>query len=139
MDGLTLPGTLDSLEAIRSYVREAAEKAGLERKAMYSLSLAVDEIATNIVTHGYEEAGLEGNIIINSTQDPSMLTIQLVDSSNEYDPYGKKDPDNLDKPINERPIGGLGVFLAVRGVDEFRYEYIDGRNFHTFIVNIPPT
>ncbi len=72
------------------------------------------------------------------TLQPSTLTILLTDTSQEYDPYGKKDPDNLDKPISERPIGGLGVFLAVRGVDDFHYEYTDGQNFHTFVVNIPP-
>ncbi len=138
MDGLTVPGTLDSLSAIRGYVKEAGEKAGLDRKAIYRLSLAVDEIATNIVTHGYEEAGLEGEILISAALQPSSLTILLTDTSQEYDPYGKKDPDNLDKPISERPIGGLGVFLAVRGVDDFHYEYTDGQNFHTFVVNIPP-
>ena len=66
MDALTLPGTLDSLTAIREFVGEMGEKAGLDRKALYRLKLAVDEIATNIVTHGYEAAGLQGEIVISS-------------------------------------------------------------------------
>jgi anti-sigma regulatory factor (Ser/Thr protein kinase) len=137
MDALTLPGTLDSLPMIRDYVREIGEKAGLDRKALYRLKLAVDEIATNIVTHGYEDAGLVGDIVISSSLQPSALTIQLEDTSQEYNPYGLEAPGHLDKPISERPIGGLGVFLAVRGVDEFRYEYVNGRNLHTFMVKIP--
>jgi anti-sigma regulatory factor (Ser/Thr protein kinase) len=137
MDALTLPGTLDSLTTIRNYVREMGEKAGLDRKALYRLNLAVDEIATNIVTHGYEDAGLEGDIVISSHFQPSVLTIQLEDTSQEYNPYKLEKPGDLDKPINERPIGGLGVFLAVRGVDEFRYEHVNGRNLHTFMVKIP--
>ena len=137
MDALTLPGTLDSLSRIREYVREMGEKAGLDRKALYRLKLAVDEIATNIVIHGYEDAGLKGEIVISSIVEPAALTIQLEDTSQEYDPYGLEAPTNLDKPISERPIGGLGVFLAVRGVDEFHYEHVNGRNFHTFMVKIP--
>jgi phosphoserine phosphatase RsbU/P len=137
MDALTLPGTLDSLPAIRNYVGEIGEKAGLDRKVLYRLKLAVDEIATNIVTHGYEDAGLEGEIVISSRLQPAALTIQLEDTSQEYNPLGLEKPDHLDKPISERPIGGLGVFLAVRGVDEFRYERVNGHNFHTFKVRIP--
>ena len=113
------------------------EKAGLDHKALYRLKLAVDEIATNIVTHGYEDAGLQGEIVISSSIQPSALTIRLEDTSQEYNPEGLEKPGNLDKPISERPIGGLGVFLAVRGVDEFRYEHINGRNLHTFKVKIP--
>jgi len=109
----------------------------LDRKALYRLKLAVDEIATNIVTHGYEAAELQGEIVISSRLAPEALTIQLEDTSQEYNPLGLEKPDTLDKPIGERPIGGLGVFLAVRGVDEFRYEHVNGRNLHTFMVKIP--
>jgi serine/threonine-protein kinase RsbW len=137
MDALTLPGTLDSLTTIRNYVREMGEKAGLDRKALHRLKLAVDEIATNIVTHGYEAAGLQGEIVISSRLAPEALTIQLEDTSQEYNPLGLEKPGHMDKPIGERPIGGLGVFLAVRGVDEFRYEHVNGRNLHTFTVKIP--
>jgi serine/threonine-protein kinase RsbW len=136
MDALTVPGTLDSLSAIRDYVRKAGEKAGLDRKVIYRLALAVDEIATNIVTHGYADAGLSGDIVLSAILQPTSLTIQMEDTSQEYDPYGRGEPDNLNKPIEERPIGGLGVFLAVRGVDEFGYRYVDGRNLHTFKVRI---
>jgi serine/threonine-protein kinase RsbW len=137
MNTLTVPGTLDSLATIRNYVYEMGQKAGLDRKALNRLKLAVDEIATNIVTYGYEEAGLKGEIVISARLRPSMLTIQLEDSSQEYNPFGKKDPDHLNKPIDERPIGGLGVFLAMHSVDEFRYEHVNGRNLHTFKVKVP--
>ena len=57
MESLTVSGTLDSLKTIAAYVLSAAENAGLEKKPAYKLRLAVDEIATNIIVHGYEEAG----------------------------------------------------------------------------------
>lgn len=60
MEPLIVSGTLDSLGAIAQYVMAAAAAAGLDKKTSYNLRLAVDEIATNIVTHGYEEAAREG-------------------------------------------------------------------------------
>ncbi|HXV96967.1 MAG TPA: ATP-binding protein, partial [Anaerolineae bacterium] len=64
MEALTVPGTLDSLSVIGKYVLTAAATAGLDKKVSYRLRLAVDEIATNIITHGYDEANLEGVIKI---------------------------------------------------------------------------
>jgi anti-sigma regulatory factor (Ser/Thr protein kinase) len=129
-----LPGDLNSLEIIREYVRGAAADAGLERKQAYRLSLAVDEIATNIVLHGYQEAGMDGNIRISATLSESTLTIVLEDDAVPYDPHQSDNPDDLDAPLEEREIGGLGVFLAIQYVDEFRYERIANRNRHTFII-----
>ena len=67
MEPLILPGTLDSLSKIGAYVLEAASQAGLERKIAYRLRLAVDEIATNSIVHGYDRVGEEGVEIIDHT------------------------------------------------------------------------
>ncbi len=135
MEPMVVPGTLDALSAIRGYIKEAGEKAGLDRKSIYRLSLAVDEIATNIVIHGYEETGLSGDIRISSSLQPESLLILLEDNGIEYFPYENR-PDSIDKPIEERPIGGLGIFLAGEGVDEFRYRREGNRNLHSFRVNL---
>lgn len=129
---LTVPGNLDALETIANYVLHAAGQAGLDRKSAYRLRLAVDEIATNIVTHGYEEAGLEGPIWVQATMQPQALTIVLEDEAPEYDPLNTPTPEDLDAPIEERQIGGLGVYLTLRGVDEFHYERASGRNRNVF-------
>jgi phosphoserine phosphatase RsbU/P len=135
---LTIPGNLDSLDEVAGYVMKAATEAGLERKVIYRLRLAVDEIATNIVMHGYEEAGLSGDIEIHSRIDADALTIYLEDSGVGYDPHLDKIPEDIDKPIEERRIGGLGVYLAVQNVDKFLYERVGERNRHTFVVNRTP-
>lgn len=137
MDHLTLPGTLDSLEAIGKYVLAAAAEAGLDRKAAYRLRLAVDEIATNSVVHGYEETGREGDLDIWAEIDGPTLTISLEDSGPPYDPRTKPEPEYLDKPLHERPIGGLGILLANRGVDELAYERVGDRNRNIFIIKRP--
>jgi serine/threonine-protein kinase RsbW len=138
MKSLILPGQLDSLSAIRQYVKEAAAQVGLGKKASYHLQLAVDEIATNIIVHGYEDAGMVGEVIVQSEINQDQLTITLEDSSAPFDPRQFSRPDQIDKPIKERPIGGLGVFMAINNVDKFDYEYVNNRNRNIFIINRIP-
>ncbi|MFZ2491175.1 MAG: SpoIIE family protein phosphatase [Thermoanaerobaculia bacterium] len=135
MDAIVLPGVLDSLGPIRGYVREAAEKAGLEKTATYKLSLAVDEIASNIVMHGYDEAGLSGEIRIWSELDGPALKIHLEDTGASYE-FSHDEPANLHRPLSERTEGGFGVYLAIQGVDGVDYKTEGGRNRHTFVMDV---
>ncbi|MEA5574975.1 ATP-binding protein [Anabaena sp. UHCC 0451] len=137
METLTVSGTLDSLGAIAKYVITAAQSAGLDKKATYKLRLAVDEIATNIILHGYEEAGLEGKLDISSNLKESALTICIEDTGARYDPYEMVtvEAEELNKPLAERSMGGLGVYLAMEGVDKYFYERIEDRNRNIFVVN----
>lgn len=134
MKPLTVPGTLASLSLIRNYARAAAAEAGLDKKRTYRLELAVDEIATNIVNHGYQEAGVTGDVVACATIDAHALTIALEDTAVPFDPRRLTRPEQIDLPLAERPIGGLGIFLAIENVDEFHYEYVDGHNRNIFVV-----
>ncbi len=136
MDALTLPGNLDALSPIREYVKAAAGTAGLDHTATYNLLLAVDEIATNVVVHGYEEAGLHGDISIAAKNEESRLVIELLDHGKSYDPNLHKEPDDegLLKDLSDRPIGGLGIMLAKDGVDDLQYQSTELENIHRFIV-----
>jgi anti-sigma regulatory factor (Ser/Thr protein kinase) len=131
---LRLAATLDALEPIRAFVEEAAALAGLDRKRSYRLMLAVDEIATNVITHGYQEAGLTGDVVIYRELDEAALTITLEDDAIPFDPYSLATPDDLDAPIEERGIGGLGVFLSLHGVDTFLYRRAAEKNHNVFVM-----
>ncbi|MGQ9867168.1 MAG: ATP-binding protein [Pseudanabaenaceae cyanobacterium] len=139
MDPQTFPGTLESLAGIADYVLQAASHAGLDKRATYRLRLAVDEIATNIVAHGYAEAGLSGSIQITAENQGDRLRVILEDTARPYNPLRQAAPDNLDTPIADRPMGGLGVFLAIQGCDRFTYEHQDGRNRNILEMNLPPS
>lgn len=139
MESKRFAGTLNSLGLIREYVTSAARTAGLDKKATYKLSLAVDEIATNIILYGYEEAGRSGVLDVYVDMGERQVTVTLEDDGEPFDPRQRKLPENedLDRPLEERPIGGLGLYLAFEGVDEFRYERAGGRNRNIFVVSIP--
>lgn len=131
---LRVPGTLDSLKVIRRFVEEQAGVAGLDKKAGYRLTLAIDEIATNIINYGYEGHGLSGDILLVAEITDNELIITLEDSAVQYDPR-KAEVDaehEIAKPLEERGIGGLGLFLAATGVDRFEYEYVNNRNRNLF-------
>jgi len=140
MEAVTYPGTLDALSPIRDYVRSAAQEAGLGPSVTYELVLAVDEIATNVITHGYEEAGIEGDISISAELEPARLVIQLIDHGSPYDPgeHPELDPSSFEQDLSDRPIGGLGIMLAREGVDELQYESGDVRNTHRFVTRLTP-
>jgi serine/threonine-protein kinase RsbW len=133
----TVPATLDSLRAIADYVMAAAASAGLGKRASYRLRLAVDEIATNIIVYGYAEAGLQGALELRADIDERALTISIEDGGVAYDPRQTPVPDTS-KPLEQRSIGGLGVYLAIRSVDEFLYERVGGRNRTILKMHLTP-
>jgi anti-sigma regulatory factor (Ser/Thr protein kinase) len=130
METLTVPGTLDSLGPISEYVMRVATTAGLEKKAAYKLRLAVDELVTNTIVHGYEEAGLAGKIALAAEMNDSTLTVSIEDTGIPYDSTAHRLPteDELSKELIQRPHGGLGIYLVLDGVEEFRYERVGDRN-----------
>lgn len=135
MEPLIVAGILESLTSITTYVTAAATAAGLDEEASYRLHLAVDEIATNIITHGYAGAGLTGLLELRVAIDESALTITIEDSGIAYTPSPHQLPDHLNLPLEQRRPGGLGIYLATHNVDKFSYERIGERNRHTLIVN----
>jgi serine/threonine-protein kinase RsbW len=139
MESLTVPATLDSLQTIRDFVKAVASKGGLSQARSYGLILAVDEIATNIAMHGYEEAGRTGDIVILANLTTDTVEIIVEDSGAAFNPLLRAVPQNLDAPLEERSVGGLGIFLARKNVDEFRYHYADGRNHNTFVMQVEPS
>lgn len=134
MEPLTVPGTLEALGAISQYVTAAATTAGLDKKTAYRLRLAVDEIATNIITHGYAESGQTGEVTVLAEVTSQALRIILEDTSPPFDPRRLGRPEQLDQPADTRPVGGLGVFLTLRNVDWFEYEYANSRNRNIFVM-----
>ncbi|MFO3797948.1 MAG: ATP-binding protein [Anaerolineales bacterium] len=136
MEGLRVPGTLDALDDIADYVKRVAQSASLDDRAAYRLRLAVDEIATNVITHGYQEAGLQGDIQLQAELTPETLIIHMDDTGITYDPAQSVARSELflTKDLDQRPIGGLGVFLAIQSVDRFIYQRHDGYNRNSFVI-----
>jgi serine/threonine-protein kinase RsbW len=136
----SLPATLDSLSGLREFAKESATEAGIDDARTYKLLLAVDEMATNIVLHGYKEPRPTESITIGSEVSNGELTLTLEDSAPAFDPRTRVMPDanDLSQPLDDRAIGGLGIYLAISSVDRYDYRYEDGRNLNLFTVKVSP-
>lgn len=134
MNTLTVPGKLDSLNQIAEFVLQAAQDARLSYRRSYLLRLAVDEIATNIILHGYSDQASEGDLHVIAEIDEQHLTIYLEDTGANYDP-ARALPQSPPRcsPQKGAP-GGLGIYLALYGVDQFQYKRVAGRNRSIFRV-----
>jgi anti-sigma regulatory factor (Ser/Thr protein kinase) len=134
IEPLTVSGELNSLVSIRRYVLSAAALAGLDEKTQYAMALACDEIATNIINHGYGGGDRLGDVKIVAVLEEDGLTIMIEDSGAVYDPGRALEDSCIDTDFDERPVGGLGTYLAVSSVDRFHYDRVDDRNRHTLFV-----
>lgn len=117
-------GTLENLSAIRDYVQSACKQAGAGERDCFDLQLAVDEIATNIVKHGYRDAA-PGPIDVDLCFDAQEIIITVGDAASVFDPVSVKPPD-LESDWEARAVGGLGWHLVRRVVDDVRYQAKEG-------------
>jgi serine/threonine-protein kinase RsbW len=135
MDSLTVPGNIDSLDKISAFVLALAKDAKLTQKDSYRLRLAVDEIATNIITHGYKEAGLSGKLTIKAFIKINKIIVQLEDCGQSFNPTQLPCQEKLKITPEQWPKeGGLGIFLALSSIDHFYYQRIKSMNRSTFII-----
>lgn len=134
----SFPASLDSLEPIRNFVSEKCIALGFNKKKTYGLCLAIDEIATNIINYGYPKAGItNGEVEVTVHCSDKSIEVILGDKAVAFNPLQHLVPsqEDMNKPLEDRPIGGLGILLAQQNVDEFTYEYRNGSNYNRFLVN----
>ena len=124
---ITVSASPDSVEKVANYVNEELEKVFCPMKAQMQIGVAVEEIFANIVNYAYGEESGEVEISIDTEDAPKNVRIVFKDSGIQYNPLEKDDPD-ITLSSDERPIGGLGVFMVKKLMDYVVYRYEEGRN-----------
>lgn len=120
MPNSTFPARFEFLDEIRDFVAQIAREGGFTEKAIYSLQLAADEAASNIIEHAYEGI-LNASLQVTCDMQNDELVITMRDTGKPFDPSLVKQP-NLKAHLSKRQIGGLGVYLMRKLMDEVRYE-----------------
>ena len=117
----------ESLNEFREFIKEhCAEISGMTDEILYDVQLAVDEAATNIISHGY--AGLDpGSIILDLDLEPDKLTVSLTDFGHSFEPDSAPIPD-VNAPIEERELGGFGLFFIQQSMDGMEYRVTEDGN-----------
>jgi serine/threonine-protein kinase RsbW len=123
---ITLSNRIDELTRISSFLKKCADQWGIHASVMLSLNLVIEEAFTNVVQYAYSD-NHDHHIDLIIKKKDSELEITLVDDGKQYDPTEEKEPD-INLSANDRPIGGLGVFLIKKTMDNVSYFRKDNKN-----------
>lgn len=96
----------------------------------FKIRLSVEEVVENVVRYAYEDGAGEMEVSVNTEDNNPMLTITVVDQGVPFNPLDKPDPD-ITLSAEERQIGGLGIFLCKKMMDEVTYHYEGSSNILT--------
>ncbi len=126
-DELEVKAVDENLHEVLDFIEENLEEAGCQMKELMQIRLAAEEIFINIAHYAYAPDTGRVNVTVEVEDEPRIARLIFKDSGVPYDPLAKEDPD-VSLPAGERKIGGLGIFLVKKTMDEMRYVYRDGCN-----------
>ena len=130
MKELLVDANRENIPKVFGFLQSELEACGCSPKTYRQIKLCVDEIFTNIVSYAYHPSTGPAQIAIDMVQNPVRAIIVFRDWGKPYNPLGREEPDT-DADLDERGIGGLGIFLVKHAVDDISYEYRDGQNILT--------
>lgn len=137
MKKMTVKAGLDNLSRVLACVDEELETAGCSMKTQMQVDIAVEEMFVNIANYAYAPGEGDADVCVETeeTDGGKRIRITLADQGKPYDPLVQEEPD-VSLPAEKRKIGGLGIFMARKNMDEMTYEYRDGRNILTMFKRI---
>lgn len=127
MSELTLEAKTENLDKVLSFVDEHLEEQECPMKTQMQIDIAVEELFVNIAHYAYNPEVGPVTIRVEVQKEPLAVTITFIDHGVPYDPLAKEDPD-ITLSAEERQIGGLGIFMVKKSMDDIAYEYKDGQN-----------
>lgn len=129
---LSLPTRLDQLERIYDAVDELGESEEWPPGMVYQVKLVLEELGVNIVTHGHGgDPDHEFEIVMDA--DTDALTIELRDEGRAFNPLTDSPEPDVDSGLDDRPVGGLGIYLVRTMMDELNYRREDNTNILTIV------
>jgi serine/threonine-protein kinase RsbW len=117
---ICLDADLSDLRTIREFVADAGRELDVDERTVSCLTLAVDEICTNVIKHGYNGHGGRLEVTVDPIRNGVQVTVR--DWGRAFDPQAVPIPD-VDAPLEERPLGGLGLFLVHNMMDEVQFDF----------------
>jgi anti-sigma regulatory factor (Ser/Thr protein kinase) len=118
---------LESIPEVTAFVDRKLEQVSCPVKAIKQINIAIDELFSNIAHYAYKPETGPATVRVEVEKDPMTVVITFIDNGRPYDPLSNGDPD-VSLSAEEREVGGLGIFLVRKMMDEVTYEYKDGKN-----------
>jgi len=123
---ISLRNNMAELETLAAEIQAFGKTHGLSEETVFKANLILEEIAANIINYGFDD-GAEHSIDIRMSIENGELILDVEDDAREFDPLKAKEPD-VTQPLEERPIGGLGIFFVRHMADEVVYRRQQNRN-----------
>lgn len=126
---------VENLQDVLAFVDEQLEGRNCSIKIQMQIDIAIEELFVNVAQYAYSEGSGRVKISLKWLEDPLRLSITFTDRGIPYDPLAKPDPD-ITLSARERQIGGLGIYMVKKSMDDMIYERRDGQNILTIIKNM---
>lgn len=127
MREMTIEATFENIEKVTDFVNEQLEAVNCPMKAQMQIDIAIDELFGNIANYAYHPEVGSATVRVEVSESPLAVIITFIDNGVPYDPLAKEDPD-ITLSAEERQIGGLGIFMVKKSMDQISYEYKNGQN-----------
>ena len=127
MQELNLEAAVANISTVTDFVNAILEELDCPMKAQLQIDVALDELFSNIAKYAYAPGTGPATVRVETEEDPRAVILTFIDRGTPFDPLAAEDPD-ITAPAEERSIGGLGVFLVKKTMDDVRYERRDGQN-----------
>ncbi len=130
MKTLKVDAKVNNLNKVLSFINDVLSAYGCSVRDTMQINVAVEELFVNISLYAYPSGSGSATISISVLDDPKTAEITLIDSGVPFDPLEKEEPD-ISLNAKEREIGGLGIYMVRKTMDELTYENVDGCNITT--------
>lgn len=131
MNTLTVPASVDYLDRVIEFINNELEAYDCPMKAQMQLELAVEEIFVNIASYAYNPVEGEAEVRCEVLTDPLRVVIQFLDGGKPFDPLAKEEYDTSPEAFDDTKVGGLGIYMTRKTMDEVQYAYENGKNILT--------
>lgn len=135
MKELTIDAVIENVATVTAFVDEQLEQLDCPMKAQMQVDIAIDELFGNIAHYAYNPETGPATVRVEVTENPLAVVITFIDNGVPYDPLTQADPD-VTLSAEEREIGGLGIYMVKKSMDDISYEYKDGQNILKIKKNI---
>ena len=127
MKEITVNADLQNLDDVTDFIDDELEQSGVELAMQTRINVVIDEIFSNIVNYAYKDGQGDVTVSVEVSEDPRAIVLIFTDSGIPYDPLSAEEPD-ITLSAEDRKIGGLGIFIVKKIMDEISHVYENGRN-----------
>ena len=135
IEEIVIEARRENLDQVLGFMDAHLERRDCPMKVMLQLDIAVEELFVNIANYAYGDQVGQAVIQLQEEHDPEGISITFIDEGMPFDPLAKPDPD-VTLGAMDRSVGGLGIYMVKKSMDDMKYRYEDNRNILTIRKNL---